>query len=543
MFSAKPDTRNRPRRPRRLASLAATMLVLAAPAYGQTATDAADTAGTSDTSGTNDATDAIDVGNTSGTADTNGLDNFSLAGSNLQDDGTLRGLLSDDAAPLDTNQDNGTTDAVALPPVPSEPPAEPAPVQSRENAISGTASPNYRGDLGRLNRPENSIAPRGTPPPDIPLDQAPGIRRGVFVLRPEITQSIGAESRKLDGRKTSRIYSQSEIDATLLADWGRRTLTVEGSGIYQKNISGDGATEPSASIDADFALDLAEATTADFTANYDFRRESVTDENAVENAERQATIQTIGGGAKIARELAKLRGTLAAHVDHTAYGDVKLADGTTLSQDDRDALSGEIDTRVDYRPSGVLTPFLQASYERKRYDQRVDDAGYRRSSNTYRLEAGVNADFGEKLGGELATGYVLRRFEDDRLSDLDGLALDGSARWSPHRGTNISLDLATRLEDATAAGRSGPITYSLATTLEQQVRYDVVATLSAGYLRRNYLASEVADENAYSLGLGVRWYLTHDLAIDAEAAYAVTRPEHGEGDRELSATLGLTARR
>lgn len=410
-------------------------------------------------------------------------------------------------------------------------------------AISGTRSPDSRPMFGRINLREKPIGGRGTALPPAPLDQGTGLRLGTMVLRPEVTQGIGVEDQKTGGAHTSRTYSQTEIRGTLTTDWSRHALTINGSGIYQKNIAGSGETQPSADINADLRLDLADQTTADFTAGYSLTRESVSDPNATAGAASQSTISSFTGGAELTRELGKLRGSVSAKAIRTTYGDVKLEDGSTLSQADRNTLAGEFAARIGYELSPALIPFLQMKYRRTAYDNTIDASGYRRSSDTYTAEAGVTADFGEKLSGEFAAGYVLRRFEDARLASLDGLAIDATGHWSPRRGTDVTVGFNTQIEDSTAAGQSGAVDYALSTGIAQIVREDVVARLGAQYLLRSYRDGAQANQNVYTATAGLSWYLNRSLSLDTDVSYQKTT-QKGGGDQDIATVnVGLTLRR
>ena len=111
--------------------------------------------------------------------------------------------------------------------------------------------------------------------------------------------------------------------------------------------------------------------------------------------------------------------------------------------------------------SPALVPFIEGTVGREKYDQRIDSTGSERSSTTLGARAGAEVNFGEKLSGELAAGYVLRNLDDANLADISGLTLDGDLTWSPLRGTNVNLGLATTLESATTAGQSGAVGYEL----------------------------------------------------------------------------------
>src|SRR3546814_3074118 len=59
--------------------------------------------------------------------------------------------------------------------------------------------------------------------------------------------------------------------------------------------------------------------------------------------------------------------------------------------------------------------------------------------------------------------------DDDRLTALDAVTFDGRTTWSPRRGTDVELALATRLRDATAPGESGWVEYDLTGTITHRL--------------------------------------------------------------------------
>lgn len=398
--------------------------------------------------------------------------------------------------------------------------------------------------ITRINLPQESVDGLQRRPPRDGEDAAPGIHLGTFVLRPELTEGVGYETQTVGDSRDERSFSQTTLRGTLTSDWSRHQLTVTGEGVWQKNISGTGETEPSAAIAADLRLDLAEETAAHVTAGYSFFREDTTDPNAIAGATSQADVNVITGGLSFERNLGLLRGRIGARAIRTTYGDVTLSDGSTLSQAARNTTAGEFTARVGYALSPAIVPFFEAKYLRTGYDSTTDSFGYRRASDTYTGEAGVALDLGEKLSGELAAGYTLRQFEDGRLSDVSGLAVDGNATWSPHRGTNVSLDLITAIEESTTPGESGPIAYALRGTITREVRDDVVARLGGGYLYRDYVDDRgIPDEEVYSLTAGLTWSLNRYLALDGDVTFEQSHQPGAEDERIATVGLGLTVRR
>src|SRR5690606_3971693 len=108
--------------------------------------------------------------------------------------------------------------------------------------------------------------------------------------------------------------------------------------------------------------------------------------------------------------------------------------------------------RAGYQISPALMPFVEAEVGRNLYVQEIDSAGYARSSDRYAVRGGLELDMGEKLSGEIAAGWISEDFDDERLDPLSTPTVEADLRWSPQRGTDVTLSGATVLEGTTSAG-------------------------------------------------------------------------------------------
>lgn len=376
----------------------------------------------------------------------------------------------------------------------------------------------------------------------IDRDAAPGIRLGAFVLKPSLSQGIYGE-RRSGGGSTSRSYSQTGFRGSLTSDWSRHQLTIDADGIYQRNISGTGETEPSLRIGADLRLDLAEDTIANLTAGYDFEREDASDPNAVTGASTQAAVHGFTGGARVTRDFGQIRGTVGATLRRETYGSARLSDGSNLSLSDRNNNEGTLTARLGYEISPALIPYLEASAGRTLYDDKRDALGYERSFVTLGGRGGVEIDLGDKLRGDLGVGYKRASFDDRRLSGIDAATVDGSVTWSPQRGTDLRLSLATTIEPSTAAGQGGYVAYESDAELTHELRDNLVARLTGGYTWRDMPASIGADQSVYEVGAGLTWDINRWLALTGDVSYELTRQAGGPDTGVTRAGIGLVLRR
>lgn len=380
-----------------------------------------------------------------------------------------------------------------------------------------------------------------------PLEQeagVPGFSFGSLTLRPTLDQRVVHESVRYGPTRTSRTYSQTTLSGTLESDWSRHQLNVDGSGTWQKNLSGTGTETPSANINARLNLDLINDITGVLGAGYSYSRESRTDPNAISGATTQAGVHELRASIGLEKNLGLLRGSTTLEVTRKLYGDATLADGTSVLLNDRDTLGAELTARIGYEISPALVPFVEGTVGREKYDQRVDSTGAQRSSKTYGVRAGAEVNFGEKLSGEFAAGYVLRNLDDANLADISGLTLDGDLTWSPLRGTNVNVGLTTTLESATTAGQSGAVVYELDSTLSQQIRSNLVARLGATAGYRDYdSGSGRGNQRSYGASAGLTWSINRYLDLEADASYERTREPGGTDEETARIGLGLKLRR
>ncbi|QRM56664.1 outer membrane beta-barrel protein [Sinorhizobium sp. BG8] len=396
-------------------------------------------------------------------------------------------------------------------------------------------------ETGRENLPENTVD--GLRPSGGFSDEPPGIRFGTFVLKPALSQGISYESTKTGSSTESRGFAQTGLNGTLTSDWSRHQLSVVGEGRYERNLWGEGETEPEANVDADLRLDLADDVVGHLTAGYSLEREDSTDPNAIADAQVQSAVQDFSVGASLERDFGLLRGRIGAEVTREIYGDATLADGSSLSLSDRDNTAGTVTARLGYEISPALIPFIEASVGRTVNDDKHDSLGYERSSWTTGGRTGMEVDLGEKLRGELALGYARAAYDDSRLQALDAFTLDGLVNWSPQRGTDVALGFETKIEPSTVAGESGYISYSANTDIAHELRDNLVARLAADYTLRDFPSSGTPNQNVYLAGVGLTWGISRYVDLTGDVSYELTTQRSTPDTGVTRAGVGLTLKR
>ncbi|CDN55337.1 Hypothetical protein RG1141_CH30010 [Neorhizobium galegae bv. officinalis bv. officinalis str. HAMBI 1141] len=399
-----------------------------------------------------------------------------------------------------------------------------------------------------LNQPHEEPLDRGAEPvetqeqPREPGDPT-GIRMGSFLLRPSINQGINTEIRRSSGTKIRRDYLSTAIRGTLTSDWSRHSLTVTGEGTLERNLgSSSQGEQPEANINADLRLDLSNDTVAHVTGGYKFSRENDYDPNALGGASTQSGVHEFTGGASVQRDFGKIRGTAALDLSRASYTDAKLSDGTIVSMKDRNRTGIDGRLRLGYELSPALVPYVEVATGHTFYDLRHDNSGYARSSQSYAARTGVEFDLGEKLRGEIGTGYEVVDYEDDRLKSVGAVTFSGSATWSPQRGTNVDLGLRTTVQDSTTPGQSGWVEYRATAALTHEMRDNLIARLTGSSTLRNFPSGGPSDETVWIGGAGLTWAINRYLDLTGDAEYEQAGGG-GTNDKIVRAGVGLTLKR
>lgn len=396
-------------------------------------------------------------------------------------------------------------------------------------------------DANRINLRESPVDERRALKKS--TDDGTGVHLGTFILKPELSQGISTERKTTGSDKESTTYWDNGLKGTLTSDWSRHQLTVTGDGKWRQKIAGGEESDPSGRVDAALRLDLANDIAARLTAGYGFSRENTTDPNAVRNATVQSGVSQYSAGAVLERQVGPLKGSLGLDFERWTYSDATLANGSRLSNSDRNRNAVTLSSRLGYEISPALTPFVEVSAGKTAYDQTTDSSGYRRSGNIYGAKAGISSDMGEKLRGEIALGYKQASFDDSRLDDIGAFTIDSTVAWSPMRGTNVDLGLATSIEPSTSAGVSGDVAYALTAAVTRELRENLVAKLTGGTTWRNYRGGNQATGMYYTAGAGLTYSINRWLDLTADLTWEKSTSDSSSDEKTLTAGVGLKLRR
>lgn len=381
--------------------------------------------------------------------------------------------------------------------------------------------------------------PRLPPAPDDSF-AALGLRVGTFLVFPAVELSAGYTTNAAaaaGGEGAPFLLIAPEI--TIRSDWSRHEARLALRGAY-RSFDGDTDTRPTATAEAGLRLDLPARWQADFGASYGYQTQSLTDPAFPAGVDAAPGVHAFGGTAALSRTVGPLLLRLSGDADRTVYEDGR-AGGVVVDQGDRtnSVVTGTLRVGGD---GGVIPPFVEGTAGRRLFDRTLDAGGFARSATIVALRGGFTYQSEPVLTAEIGAGYRRERPDDDRLADLAGFTIDGTAVWSPRRLVTLTLGAATTFSPNATAGSGGSIVREGSVVADYAIRSNLTLTADAR------LRAETFDgggtETTTTLGAGATWRLSRSLWLTARYAHQwLESPTDARRFHADSVTVGVRLQR
>jgi hypothetical protein len=373
---------------------------------------------------------------------------------------------------------------------------------------------------------------------------APGISAGAFTVRPTLETGIRWTSNS-DSSSTGNPAFLSETSLRLRAesDWSQHQLNLEATGSWLKSISGAETDEPRAGLAAEFEIDVSKDTLLSGGVGWNHSIEAASAPAAVTGALSRATLDRLTATLAASHDLGIIGVRARLNAERSSYGDVIDSTGATVSQDDRNNTYAGLTLRASYEISPALSPFVEGEVGRRIYDNQTDSFGLERAATRLAVRTGVEANFSEKLRGDLALGYLVENIDDPALEDISGLSLAGTMNWSPMRGTNVALTASTTVEGSSTVASAGSLLHGLNLSMTKRVRENLDLSANAGVRLRDYSGPN-PNELTFAAGAGFTYWFNRYVGWTSRLAHeTVTSSDPTRESQTNSVFVGMTFRR
>jgi hypothetical protein len=173
----------------------------------------------------------------------------------------------------------------------------------------------------------------------------------------------------------------------------------------------------------------------------------------------------------------------------------------------------QVHLQADYEFSPGYTAFLRGTYDSRSFDQAVDRSGVDRSSDGYRVDAGIALLVTRLIRGQLYAGYLAQNY-DPPLGDISGFDFGAALDWYPTELFTVHINASRVLTDTTIIGASARDDSQIAVSADWELLRNLLVRGGVGYIDSEFQGTARQDE-----------YFDAHLAV----TYLVNRYIHATG--------------
>lgn len=343
-----------------------------------------------------------------------------------------------------------------------------------------------------------------------------GMRTGAFLVLPAVEVTGGYDTnpaRTPGGRGSTLLTVSPELIAR--SDWQRHEVTATLRGSYTTYQQTPELDRPAFDGKMTGRLDVTRDTSLIGEGTFIVGTDNPGSPNVQAGLTRFPIYTTLGGTFGITQRFNRLEVTAKGTVERTEYQQSEFTDGTTASNADRDykRYAGTLRTSYDLMPG--LKPFVEVSADTREHDLQFDRFGLQRDSTGWIAKAGSTFQFSRKLTGEVALGWIERKYVDPSLQELGGLLFDASLIYSMSALTNVKLTAQTVEGETTVPGTAGILTRNAGIEVEHAFRRWLTGAVKFNYGLDDYVGSLRKDDR-YSISGTLTYKLNRMMAIKGE---------------------------
>lgn len=375
--------------------------------------------------------------------------------------------------------------------------------------------------------------------------QPRGIRLGSFTVFPQA--DIGAAwVSNLFRSKPARADQALELRPTIRAVSNWRTHAVElrataGLSFFDDNPSED---DRAYTIDARGRLDVTRRTQISGGLLRDVVQEARgTLESRLRGGAR-ADVETNEARLQVDHRFNRLAVQLRGLTRERTYEDVAQADGSLLSNRDRNGRVTEETARLAWSFKPTLSAFAEAGLNQRRFEAASPIDGIKRDSDGERYRVGLGfGSTSQVLRGEASIGYGRQAPLDRRLVAVDGMTIDANLAWRVSGLTAVLLRASSDIVETSSLSSSGGLTRRGQVEVRHAFMRPLIGSAFAGISTTSYQGI-VINENLTELGVALEYYLSPEAVLFGRYQHAALRTNAQSGDWDADEVrVGLRIRR
>ena len=370
---------------------------------------------------------------------------------------------------------------------------------------------------------------RNTPVPQDPYEPL-GLRSGGLTLFPavELTGGYDTNPAHINTAKGSATFIVAP-ELRLRSDWQRHALTADIKANYQAYSESFDCCTPNGlqtgaprSLDRPFMdskvdgrLDITRDNRIETEGRVQVGTDNPGSPNITAGLARLPIYTMFGGTLGYVQRFNRFEVTAKGAVDRRVYEQSLLTDGSYSDNSDRNynQYAGALRGSYDLLPG--VKPFVEVDVDSRVHDFVPDRTNTDRDSTGQVVRAGSTFEFSKKLTGELSVGYLMRRYKDPTLNDINGFVFDSSLIWRASPLTTLTLTAKSTVDEIILPGVSGALRRDFGFQVDHAFRRWLIGTAKFGYGLDDYVGMSREDQRFF-VSTGLIYKLNREVQLKGE---------------------------
>ncbi len=403
------------------------------------------------------------------------------------------------------------------------------------------ALPDTTGGPPKVFDPNVGVPASSDPPPTVAVvptikvkarpkvDETPYAATGIEIanvrFRPTLDGYVGYDSNP--NRVTHPLRGSTELRTdgalNIQSEWSRHDLKGDLRMGYADFIQVPKANRPDGAGTLTGRVDVTRDTQIDLGARYTLTTQRPGSPELQPGASgvtitNQPIIFSSGATLGATQRFNRLELSLKGTFDRTVNQNATQSDGTIIDLAANNFNAYGVTGRASYELSPKLKPFVEMTGDMRRYDRRVDQNGFERSSDGLSGRAGASYQVTSLITGEASAGYGERKYQDPRLANLTGPLVDASLIYTPTPLTKVTLRGTTSFDETNVSNASGAVVRRLSVEISHALLRNVTLTAIGTFQNTQYRGITL-DEKYFNGTFRAEYNLTRTIAIRASYTF------------------------
>jgi hypothetical protein len=372
--------------------------------------------------------------------------------------------------------------------------------------------------------PVAAAAPPPAPPTmeGDPYEQK-GIKAGNFLLKPAVEMTTGYDSNpgRVPGGKGSPVVVVAP-ELLVRSQFDRHALNADLRASYVDDPQVQKLNHPTVDARVNGRYDLTDTMALNGEGHFMVDADDPGTARFTNLFTKIPLVTTVGGSAGFAQKFDNLQVTSKGTVDRLTFQDAPIGGGAFVGNGDRTFNQYGAQTRVSYAVTPEISPFVDVAIDRRVHDLPVDFNGFRRDSTGTAVEGGVTFGYADKLTGDVAVGYLVRKYQDMMLRPVEGFIADANLAYQLNKENMIQFGAKSQVIEIAEVNTSGVFKRDVTLEFDHQFEPWLTGTLATGFGQDAFVGTTRLD-NRYFVDLGLQYKVSRLLALRTNLRREETR--------------------